>query len=160
MNGLIGAVLVFGSCAVMGMYASASYRRAVRELEAFLCLIVHIRGQIDGFLMPLHSILAEYTDPLLEKNGFLPESRENGACRALEKVRNKLYMDDRCITELENFFMGLGLHSAEEEARHCSYYEKRIGELTKNARDALPSKGRMCRAFGALAGIMLAVILL
>ena len=160
MNQFLGALLVFGSCAVMGMYAAMSYGKAVRELEAFLRLISHIGSQIDGLLMPLHSILASYTDPLLENNGFLPEFRENGASCAVEKVRKKLYMDERCITELENFFRGLGCHNADEEARHCAYYEKRVAELAKNARDALPGKSRMCRAFGVLVGIMLAVILL
>lgn len=160
MSGLAGALLVFCSCTAIGMYAAATYRKAADELEAFHGLIVHIGAQIDGFLMPLDEIFESYTDKVLEKNGFLPMLRREGIGAAMESVKDRLYMGEAGVAELENYFSGLGRHGAEEEARHSAYYEKRIAELAKTARDVLPAKSRLCRAFGVLSGIMLAVILL
>ena len=54
----------------------------------------------------------------------------------------------------------LGRHGAAEEARHIAYYEARIGAMAQTARSELAAKARLCRALGALAGVMIAVLLL
>ncbi len=157
---LAGAFCIFSACTVVGVYAASFYRKAVEELEAFHRLIVHVGAQIDGFLSPLDVIFASYTEPCLEKNGFLPVLRRDGGAAALEAVRGRLYIGENAVNELESFFLGLGRHAASEESRHCAYYEKRIAELLRKHKEALPGKSRLCKAFGVLTGIMLAVFML
>ncbi len=157
---LMGAVLIFAASAAGGLTAAGVYRVRVLQLEAFHALIVHIGRQIDGFLLPLNLIYAEYREPILEKCGFLTALCASGGEEAVDACRHRLFLTDSELGLLKAFFGGLGRHSAEEEARHCAYYLTSIGELAKNARGELAQKIRLCRAFGMLFGIMLAVILL
>lgn len=160
MTSVFGAVLVFASCAAMGAYAASLYRRAVEELEAFYDLAVYIGAQIDSFLVPLDVIYGSYTDKRLERVGFLQALRENGGTEALMAVREKLYISNEAAGELERFFSGLGRHGPNDEVRYCTACTGRLAEILKAEKEALGGKVKLCRAFGALFGIMLAVILL
>ncbi|MBQ8551555.1 MAG: stage III sporulation protein AB [Clostridia bacterium] len=157
---LAGAALIFAASLAAGLCAAGMYRTRVIQLEAFHSLIVHIGRQIDSCLVPLDRIYAAYRDPVLERCGFLAELRRSGGEAALSACGYRLLLSDTEIHELTAFFMGLGRHSAEEEPRHCAYFSARIGELAEKARGELAAKTRLCRAFGMLLGIMLAVILL
>ena len=156
----VGAVLIFTACTSMGISASAMYKRRAAQLEAFVLLITHIGAQIDGFLLPLDRIYANFKNRTLEGCGFLDALQKNGGVAALSECRRRMNLGDDEIGELEKFFVGLGRHAADEEARHCAYFEKRIGELAASARGQLAQKTRLCRAFGMLVGVMLAVVLL
>lgn len=160
MISVLGVFCVFASCTAIGAYAASVYKRAAEELDAFYCLVVYIGSQIDGLLMPLDRIYASYNDKRLEENGFLEALRRQGGTAALRETRHKLYMCDEAVAELEEFFEGLGQHSPYDEVRRCVASSERLSELLKAERGALGSKMKLCRAFGALCGILLAVILL
>ena len=160
MSKLIGAVLIFAACTASGMSAAAVYRQRVIQLEAFTALIAHIGAQISVFLTPLDHIYAEFRNAALEKCGFIGALKAVGGVSALDECRRRIQLTDDEVYELERFFAGLGHSSAQEEARHCAYFEKRIGELAASARGTLASKMRICRVFGMLTGVMLAVMLL
>ncbi len=157
---LIGAVLIFAASSAAGLSAAAMYRLRVEQLEAFARLIVHIGAQINSFLAPLDRIFAAYDNRMLAKCGFLEALRRDGGEAALTACRRRLYITETELDELKKFFMGLGRRGADEEARHCEYYEKRMSAMASKARSELAGKIRLCRSFGMLIGIMLAVILL
>lgn len=160
MLSITGAVLIFAASFAGGLTAAELYRMRVLQLEAFYMLVTHIGRQIDSFLSPLDLIYAEYREPILDKCGFLKVLCTKGGETALGVCRHRLFLRDAERALLEAFFSGLGKHPAMEEGRHCVYYAERIGELAKGARGELAKKTRLCRAFGMLFGIMLAVILL
>lgn len=158
MTRLFGAVIIFFVCSTVGFSASKMYSRRVKELEAFASLISYIGAQIDGFLTPLDRIYATAKSDTLE--GFLKILRQSGGTEAVRLCSKSLHLAHGEYAELEHFFEGLGHHSADEEAKHCAYFEKRIRGYAENARKELPAKGRVCRTVGMLLGVMLALVLL
>jgi len=156
----MGAALILTASSVGGIITAGMWRKRVLQLEAFHELIVHIARQIDGYLTPLEKIYDEYDSTVLSRCGFLGALREYGGERALGECRSGLCISDSDISELREFFSGLGRHSAKEESRHCAYFEKQIGDIAKKAKDELAAKTRLYRGFGVLFGIMLAVILI
>lgn len=157
---LMGIVLILTASSMGGIITAGVWKKRVLQLEAFHELAVHISRQIDGYLTPLQKIYAEYEDTELSRCGFLFALRKYGGVKALEECRSSLCISESDISELRAFFMGLGRHSAKEEARHCAYFEKQIGDIAGKAKKELAAKTRLCRGFGILFGIMLAVILI
>ncbi len=157
---LIGGLLILVSCASAGLSVSAIYRLRVGQLEGFRLLIAHISAEIGAFLAPLDTIYADFKNTHLEACGFLLLLRQSGFETAFSECRSRLFLTETELSEVEKFFRGLGRHDAREEENHCAYYEKRISELHEAARAEAASKARLCRAFGFLGGLMLAVILL
>ncbi len=160
MTRLFGAAIIFFACSAVGFFASKMYSCRVKELEAFAALVSYIGAQIDGFLTPLDRIYATVKNHVLEECFFLKVLRQSGGVEAMRMCRHSLHLTDGEYVELERFFEGLGHHDADQEAKHCVYFEKRIRGFAETARAELPSKGRLCRTIGMLFGIMLALVLL
>ena len=158
MTRLLGAVIIFFACSAVGFSASKMYSKRAKELEAFAALISYIGAQIDGFLTPLDRIYATAKSDTLET--FLAILRQSGGAEAMRLCRKSLHITHGEYEELEHFFEEFGHHSADEEARHCAYFEKRIRGFAESARAELPSKGRVCRTVGMLFGVRLALVLL
>ncbi len=157
---LLGALMIFAACTAVGFFASAMYARRVKQLEAFAALISYVGAQINGFLTPLEQIYATFESRTLDECSFLTALRQSGGVAAMEICQRSINLTRRERDELECFFEGLGRHSANEEARHCAYFEKRVGELAIAARAEYSSKGRVCRTLGMLFGLMIALVLL
>ena len=160
MTRLFGAMIIFLVCSAVGFSASKMCSRRVKQLEAFASLISYISAQIEGFLTPLDRIYATAKSPVLDECSFLKVLRQNGGVEAMHMCRPSLSLTDSECAQLERFFEGLGHHSADEETRHCAYFEKLVRGFAETARTELPSKGRVCRTIGMLFGIMLALVLL
>ena len=160
MTRLFGAVIIFFACSAAGFSASKMYSRRVKQLEAFSSLISYIGQQIHGFLTPFDRIYATAKSSALEECSFLNVLRQNGGVEAMRICRKSLHLTDGECAELERFFEGLGHHGADEEAKHCAYFEKRIRNFAEAARSELPMRGRVCRTIGMLFGVMLALVLL
>ena len=157
---LVGALCIGGAAMAAGMSAAGMLHTRVMQLEAFFTLISHIASQVAHFRTPLDAIYAAFENAALEKCGFLAALRMHGGSEALGMTSARLYLTRAETAVLAEFFGGLGQHDAGEEARHIAYYEARIGAMAKTARSELAGKARLCRALGALAGVMLAVMLL
>jgi len=157
---LVGALCISGAAMAAGMSAAGMLRTRVMQLEAFVALSSHIASQVESFRAPLDAIFADYENAVLARCGFLAALREHGGSEALRMSAARLYLTHAETAELEKFFDGLGRHGAGEETRHIAYYEARIGAMAQTARAELAAKARLCRALGALAGVMIAVMLL
>lgn len=157
---ITGFVMILASCTVTGMLTAVFFKTRAAALEAFCELIKHIGAEIDGFLTPLDSIYASFHNPLLENCGFLYNLKTFGGEKALSVCSRRLCLCTDEYEQLKRFFHELGRHEAGSEARHCAYYEAKLRELAKDARDELRAKTRISLSFGVLAGIMLSVILL
>lgn len=156
---VIGGLMVFISCSLIGFGASRLYRLRVKQLEAFLRLISHIKAQIEYFRTPLDNIIAEYEDTQLSGCGFLLAARELGLRNGFESCRGRLMLSDDESDELMKFFDILGKNSADEESRYCTYYEKMIGDALNRECADLAKRSKLCKTFGMLAGFLLAVLL-
>lgn len=157
---LFGAVMIFSACSFIGFGVSRAYVLRVKQLEAFLRLISHIKGQIECFCIPLDKIFADYEDRELSSCGFLFAARQIGAKGGFESCRERLLLTDSESDELMRFFSELGKSSADEESRSCAYYEKTIGDALASERSELAKRAKLCRTFGMLTGFLLAVLLI
>ncbi len=157
---LFGGLLIVCACTVTGFSAAAMYRLRLEQLEGFRALIAYIGAQIGVFLTPLERIYADFKNTRLEACGFSELLRKRGGEAAIQQCRSKLLLNDTEVGEAIKFFRGLGRHDAKEEERHCAYFEKRFGEFCTAASVEMASKARLCRTFGFLCGLMLAVILI
>ena len=152
--------MIFVSCSFIGFSAARVYRLRVSQLEAFLKLIRHIKAQIRYFCSPISSIIDGYEDEILSGCGFLLAARELGAGAGFESCRARLFLSEAESDELGSFFSGLGSHSADEEKNGCEYYEKTLGAELEKERSELAKRTKLCRTFGMLAGVLLAVLLI
>lgn len=159
MHTVVGGLMIFVSCSLVGFSAARVYRLRVNQLEAFLKLIKHIKAQIECFCAPLCSILEGYEDTQLSACGFLLAARELGVKAGFESCRSRLFLSEEESDELAKFFDGLGSHSADEESSGCAYYEKTISDALSRERSELAKRSKLCRTFGMLAGVLLAVLL-
>lgn len=157
---LIGCALILIGCSAVGFSAAKLYRLRVKQLEAFLRLIKHIRAQIEYYRAPLDRIFEGYEDDMLSDCGFLDGARASGAVGGFEACRGRLYLSGGEADELAGFFEGLGRHNADEESAHCAYYERWLDEVLSKAVAELPKRQKLCRAFGLLAGFLSAILLL
>ena len=153
-------MLILVSCTAAGFSAAAVYRLHEEQLDGFRAFAAYIGAQIGAFLVPLDSIYADFNNTPLEACGFLKLLRESDFETAFVVCRDRIFLTDTELYEVEQFFRGLGRHDAKEEERHCAYYEKRLGEMCTAAHGQAVAKTRLCRAFGFLGGLMLSVILL
>ena len=152
--------MIFVSCSLIGFSAARVYRLRASQLEAFLKLISHIKAQIGYFRAPLDSILEGYNDETLSGCGFLLAARELGVREGFDSCRTRLVLTDDEVDELGRFFSGLGSRSADEEESGCGYYEKTLGAALDKERAELAKRTKLCRTFGMLAGVLLAVLLI
>lgn len=160
MNSLIGGLLVFVGCSVIGFSAARMYRLRVEQLEAFLMLISHIRAQIEYCRAPLDRILEVYESEILSGCGFLLAARQLGASAGFDSCRCRLLLTADETDELGRFFERLGRHSADEECSHCAYYEKTVGAALEHERAEFARRSKLCRTFGILSGFLLAILLI
>jgi len=157
---IIGAVIIVAVCGYVGASLAGMCRIHTEQLEAFRVLIGHIGSRIDGFLSPLDEIFRSYCDKTLEHIGFFDAVAKYGCASALSHCRSRLYLSDNEYRELEAFFGGLGHGFAEEEIKHCRYYESRFSVISEKAGSELAKRSRLYRMLGLLSGVMIAVILL
>lgn len=160
MSEFIGGALIFIACTAAGFSAAKMYKLRVKQLEAFLRLISHIKAQIEFYRAPLDRILDGYENEHLAGCGFLDYARSVGAKKAFDSCRKRLYISSSEADELDKFFSGLGRHNVSEESSHCAYFEKIIGDALSSAKAELSKRIKLCRTFGMLAGFLIAILML
>ena len=138
--------------------ASRMELRRVRQTEGFLLLIRHIKAQISCFCAPLADIFEEFENSSLESIGFTAALREGGFSYAVEKCREKIYLDPEEINMLSSFGEELGKSYREEQLECCDYY---IGELESSysrTRDEQPRRSRLYRSLLLTGGLMVIIV--
>ncbi len=138
--------------------ASRMEFRRLRQTEGFLLLIRHVKAQISCFCTPLAEIFAEFENSSLEAIGFTSALREGGFSYALEKCKDKIYLDTERINMLANFGEELGKSYREEQIECCDYY---IGELENaytKTRDEQPRRAKLYRSLLLTGGLMVIIV--
>ena len=156
---LFGGVLVISACFGVGATVSHLETLALRETEAFLSLISHIRSEITAFRRPLSDIFASYRDPVLSACGFLENATKTNAEQAFSECRARLFLASDEENILSSFFAGLGKRSAGEEKNACLVCEEKLSHLISARRASLPKKKSLSCTIGTLVGILAAILL-
>ena len=157
-GGLLLCAAAGGWYALMG-----AERERLRQGEAFLRLICRIRCEIGDFCRPLPDIYAVYTDPVLERCGFLALLRERGELSSALEAATSLpafRLKGEELSVLREMAEQLGRGYATEQTRLCDNAVGRLERVLGELRSRLPGKSRLCRSLFLCGAGCLAILLM
>ena len=169
---LIGAVMIFGSCAALGLSARQSLRRRVAAADAMLLALSLIESEITCRRTPLPEIigeLAENDDPVLRLvfGGLRRRLREQDGLslsylwRAnLRDCRAEAGLGAEECDILCTAASYLGRYDADEQAAGLEQVSRRLSAARAAVDAALHSRGRLYRTCGVALGILVILVLI
>ncbi len=161
MTKLVGIMLIVISTSVCGFECAKMLSHRMRSLKAFIRLLDALALRISSFSTPINEFFCSYKDDELEKSGLISGIRSGMSfCAAVSQCKEALFLDESDMGLLLEFGEGLGMMSAQEEARRCMYYKSEFEKHLASAADELPLKIRLLKSSGVMCGILAAVILL
>ena len=169
---LIGAVMIFGSCAALGLSARQSLRRRVAAADAMLLALSLIESEITCRRTPLPEIIgeqAENDDPVIRLvfGGLRRRLREQDGLslsylwRAnLRDCRAEAGLGAEECDILCTAASYLGRYDADEQAAGLEQVSRRLSAARAAADAALHSRGRLYRTCGVALGILVILVLI
>ena len=169
---MMGAVMVFGACAALGLSARQNLRRRVAAADAMLLALSLIGSEISCRRAPLPEIigeLAENENPtirlvfsglrrrLREQNGlslsylWRANLRDNRTEIGLSAVECDI------LCEAANY---LGRYGAAEQTAGLEQVRRRLSAAREAAAEELQNKGNLYRTCGIALGILVILVLI
>ena len=165
---LIGSVMVFGSCAALGLSARQNLRRRVAATDAMLLALGLIRSEISGRRTPMPEIvglLTENEQPIVRKVFRTLQRRlreQNGL--SLGYLWRSTLRDCRAQVGLgtqecdaANY---LGRYDADEQLTGLSQVERRLAASREAAQEDLANRGNLYRTCGIALGLLVILVLI
>ena len=151
-----GALLLF--CALyLGFLQISAARRAVARAKGFLCLLRHIRLQIECFSLPVGDILASADVGMLAACG-VKEGKPISFAALVQGSKDCLSRE--VYGELVAFAEQLGTSYRAEQLRLCDRHITRLAALCEQEKQEAARKERLWLFLPlALVGIVLLVLL-
>lgn len=152
----IAGVLLILSAGLFGVfYASATERKRLLVLDAWIELIGLIRGQIDCFLTPLGDILKLADKQLLSHLSSGTDRRD------LSALLNDSapYLDPDCYRYLSALVRSLGSGYREDQIRACDYCTEQLRKRREELGRQLPARVKTQGTLILCAAIGLALLL-
>ena len=168
---LIGSVMVFGSCAALGLSARQNLRRRVAAADAMLLALGLIRSEISGRRTPMPEIvglLTENEQPIVRKVFRTLQRRlreQNGLslgylwCAGMRAARLDAGLGrEECdiLCEAAGF---LGRYDAAEQKAGLDAVLHRLQAARELAAAELHDRGSLCRTCGIAAGLLVILVL-
>ena len=153
-----GAVLILLAAGGWGMREIREGRRRLREMDAALRFVRHIRENIDRLARPLPQIYASWEDPALVSNGFLDLLWSEGMEAAVEGAAWSLSDAERAI--LRDLAAQLGRGFREEQTALCRYAEDGLADALERLKKETGDRERLWRSIPLLAALSLILLLL
>ncbi len=147
---LIGVVLVLSAGLFGVFYSSVSERKRLRVLDAWIELIILIRGQIDCFLTPLRDILQIADKQLLSSLTSKSSPRELSDLLSASAP----FLDDDCKRHLSALVRTLGGGYREDQIRACDYCLQQLRHRREELGQQMPARLKtrgtliLCAAIG------------
>lgn len=134
---LVGSLLLTMTGIVLAVSIYRFEQKKLRVTDAFISLILHIKGQIDCYSMPLCDIL-KTVDGL---DIPCPKEAREDFGQMLESCR--IYLDGETYRLLWRFYSEFGSMYREEQLRRCDYYIEALSEQRKLLFDDLPARAKI-----------------
>lgn len=168
---LIGAILVAGGAAAMGLAAAGTLKTRVDVLSSLILALDTIQTEITFRLTPLPELIA-----LLEKqvsppanqlfkncSRYIAELGQRTFCSIWasaveESTALELTLDEKKI--LSELGVFLGRYDAESQASAIAYTRHRLQRLLDGALDNRQKQGKLYRLLGVVAGAAAVIILI
>jgi hypothetical protein len=149
----MGLVLSAGSLAA---YSATHFeKRKLSVIDAWIDLILHIRAQIDCYLMPLDEILAGTDEEILKS--CMCRTPHPDLFNLLEA--SSPYLIPQAKRLIAAFVKEIGGSYREEQLRRCDYYVNALRMLRQKIADDLPAKTKVCITFSLCLAIGVIILL-
>ena len=162
---LIGSVMVFGSCAALGLSARQNLRRRVAAADAMLLAIGLIRSEISGRRTPM----PENEQPIIRKVFRTLQRRlreQNGLSlgylwrSTLRDCRAQVGLGTQECDILCDAANYLGRYDADEQLTGLSQVERRLAASREAAQEDLANRGNLYRTCGIALGLLVILVLI
>ena len=169
---LIGSVMVFGSCAALGLSARQNLRRRVAAADAMLLALGLIRSEISGRRTPMPEIvglLTENEQPIIRKVFRTLQRRlreQNGLSlgylwrSTLRDFRAQVGLGTQECDILCDAANYLGRYDADEQLTGLSQVERRLAASREAAQEGLANRGNLYRTCGIALGLLVILVLI
>lgn len=151
----LGASLILLVGAVAARTGAVRERDKLSTLDAWLALLLYLRGQIDCYLMPLDEILRGADPDLLRAVGAR-DGTDTWASLLRASLPRLGKESARLLTALVR---ELGSSYREEQLRRCDYYLSALGKERDRLAAALPARMKLCTAAGLCTALATAILL-
>ena len=153
---ILGAVLLAFSGGLGAYLSNQRAARVLRQTEAWLALLHHIRGQVDCFARPISDILSGCELSLLNACGYRGEDVPESLDALLARCAIGDGETEKIVTDFSREF---GKSYREEQIKSCSYSCDRLIRRRDALAEQLPAKRRVNSALW-ISGALTVVILL
>lgn len=155
-----GMIMIFVCCTLLGNGLAVSEKRRIQRGEALRDLINFIYREIECFRTPLDDIYLNFSNEILEKNGFIRDMRKDSFKYALENMKDPLSYNEQTRIALINFADGLGKSEYQDQISRCKYILSLVDDDLKKSREAYPKNRKMYTSLGLLSGIMIIILMI
>ena len=146
---ILGSALMVSSGCFLALCGSRYEKRRVAVLDAFLRLMLYIKGQIDCFALPLGEILAKADREALGKGDTFSALVEE----------NRAYLDRESRTLLNHFAAELGATGREDQKRRCDYYISLLTERRGRVSCEAPMRTKVGATLWLCSAVCIAILL-
>ena len=156
-----GAVVLMLLVALfIGREYSAYMERRLAQMRGFSSLFSHAEEMISKYLSPADAIVSDFTDPELEKCGFLPALREGkDLLGAFEACSGQLALTSGMKREIGEFLSGFGRGYKDGELKRISAFRRRLEQEMASCAESAQKDVKAVRAL-LFGGAMAAGILI
>ena len=169
---LMGAVLVCGACASLGLSARQGLRRRVAAADAMLLALHLIEGEIRSRRTPVPEIVGELSESgnAVIRTVFGALHRRLGQAdglalgyhwrAALRETRDEAGLDRAACDILSEAAAWLGRYDADEQVAGLQQIGRRLTAARDEAAGELQNKGNLYRTCGVALGILVVLVLI
>ena len=138
----LGALLILAVGAITAKAGAMREREKLTVLDAWLGLLLYVRGQIDCYLLPLDEIFRDADVELLRAASAGRKTETwDGLLRA-----SLPHLGKESARLLTSLIRELGSSYREEQLRRCDYYLAALGKERDRIAAALPARQKLCVA--------------
>ena len=168
---LMGAVLVFGACASLGLSARQGLRRRVAAADAMLLALSLIEGEIASRRTPVSEVAGQLADSdnaairavfgALHRRLMAADGLSLGYHwrAALRETRDEVGLDGQACDILCEAAAWLGRYDAGEQIAGLRQSGRRLRAARDAAADELREKGNLYRTCGVALGLLVVLVL-
>lgn len=153
-----GIFAIFVSCSAIGFLLAGNEGGRIKNNEALITLIKHIRRKALYFKSPSVDIFESFSSEPLEKNGFCYVMRSEGLSAALGRVKC-FELDEPCERSLEHFAHEMGTLPIGELVSSCDNLIEELCENQARLSKESPARQKAYSSLGMLFGIMIVILL-
>ena len=165
---IVGAVLIGAVSLYVGGAFTCMWQRRVVQLWAFCRLLSALEDGIGKMGLPVQSIVSSFSDTVLDKAGFLSETRRiwdadptaDALGGAFDVCLSHLSLDGEECALLSSFFASLGSEDRAREAERCRYVGSRLRAIYEEAAGSLAARCKIARTVSGAVGCAAALMLL